>query len=243
MHGLAYLRLTSTSMFMSRSLNMDGIQISLWEVAWLTCMQNVGAWRMLGECPTRCHHIMWSLGTILGRCAMHGHWKGALKHFELIHEEGVQPNDITFVCLLSACSHAGLVDEGICYASMSAVYKIFAKSEHYTCMVDLLGHAGHLQEEENMIKKMPCQPHVAAWKALLGACRIQGNVEMAEHVARQVLELEPENAAGYVMLSNIYAAAANKHLCEDDVDREARGMKKQPGHICVELNILYYTCC
>ncbi|KAH9538633.1 hypothetical protein CY35_15G017200 [Sphagnum magellanicum] len=198
---------------------------------------------MLGECPTRCHHIMWSLGTILGRCAMHGHWKGALKHFELIHEEGVQPNDITFVCLLSACSHAGLVDEGICYASMSAVYKIFAKSEHYTCMVDLLGHAGHLQEEENMIKKMPCQPHVAAWKALLGACRIQGNVEMAEHVARQVLELEPENAAGYVMLSNIYAAAANKHLCEDDVDREARGMKKQPGHICVELNILYYTCC
>jgi hypothetical protein len=61
MHGLAYLRLTSTSMFMSRSLNMDGIQISLWEVAWLTCMQNVGAWSLLGECPTRCHHMMWSL--------------------------------------------------------------------------------------------------------------------------------------------------------------------------------------
>jgi len=62
MHGLAYLCLTSTSMFMSRSLNMDGIQISLWEVAWLTCMRNAGAWRMLGECPTRCHHMMWSLG-------------------------------------------------------------------------------------------------------------------------------------------------------------------------------------
>jgi hypothetical protein len=81
---------------------------------------------------------------------------------------------------------------------------------------------------------MLCQPHVAAWKALLGACRIQGNGEMAEHVARQVLELEPENAAGYVLLSNIYAAAANKYLCEHDVDREARGMKKQPGHTCVD---------
>jgi hypothetical protein len=98
-------------------------------------------------------------------------------------------------------------------------------------MVDLLGHAGHLQEAENIIKEMPCQPHVAAWKALLGACRIQGNVEMAEHVARQVLELEPENAAGYVLLSNIYAAAANKHLCEDD-DREARGKRQARSHLC-----------
>ncbi len=69
---------------------------------------------------------------------MHGHGKEALKQFEWMCEEGVQPDDITFVCLLSACSHAGLVDEGMrCYASMSTVYMILAKLEHYTCMIDL----------------------------------------------------------------------------------------------------------
>jgi pentatricopeptide repeat protein len=83
-------------------------------------------------------------------------------------EESVQPDDITFICLLSACSHAGLVDEGMrCYASMVTDYMILAKLEHYTCMVDLLGCAGHLQEAENMVMAMPCTPHVDAWMALL----------------------------------------------------------------------------
>jgi pentatricopeptide repeat protein len=86
---------------------------------------------------------------------MHGHGKEALKHFEQMCDEGVQPDDISFVCLLSACSHAGLVDEGMhCYASMVTDYMISAKLEHYTCMVDLLGHAGHLQEAENMVMAM-----------------------------------------------------------------------------------------
>jgi len=80
---------------------------------------------------------------------MHGHAKEALKHFQRMCEEGVQPDDVTFVCLLSGCSHAGSVDEGMCcYASMATVHMISAKLEHYTCRVDLLGHAGHLQEAE-----------------------------------------------------------------------------------------------
>jgi pentatricopeptide repeat protein len=75
-----------------------------------------------------------------------------IKHFEWMCEEGVQPDDITFICLLSACSHAGLVDEGmLLYASMIRHYMIPAKLEHYTCMIDLLGHVGCLQEAENMI--------------------------------------------------------------------------------------------
>ncbi|CAK9204390.1 unnamed protein product [Sphagnum troendelagicum] len=101
-----------------------------------------------------------------------------------------------------ACSHAGLVDEGMhCYASMVTVYMISAKLEDYTCMVDLLGRAGHLQEAENMVMAMPCKPQVAAWMALLSACRIHGNVEMAEHVTRRILEMEPDNAASYVLLA------------------------------------------
>jgi pentatricopeptide repeat protein len=93
---------------------------------------------------------------------------------------------------------------------MSTIHKISAKLEHYTCVVDLLGRAGHLQEAEDMIKAMPYNPNVAVWMALLGSCRIHGNVEMAECVAKQVIELDPENAAGYVLLSNIYAAAGNR---------------------------------
>ncbi|KAH9550457.1 hypothetical protein CY35_10G073200 [Sphagnum magellanicum] len=102
-----------------------------------------------------------------------------------------------------------------CYASMVTYYMISAKLEHYTCMVDLLGHAGHLQEVENMVMAMPWKPHVAAWMALLGACRIHDNVEMAECVARGILEMEPDNAADYGLPSNIYAAAGNWHLCEN----------------------------
>ncbi len=150
---------------------------------------------------------------ILGGCAMHGHGKEALKHFEWMCEEDVQQDDITFVCLLSDCHHAGLVDEGMCcYSSMVNDYMISARLEHYTCMVDLLGCAGHLQDTENMVMAMPYKPHSAAWKALLGTCRIHGNAEMTEGVAKQILEMEPDNATCYVPLSNIYVAAGNMHL-------------------------------
>ncbi len=89
------------------------------------------------------------------------------------------------------------MDEGVlCYALMGKVYMISAKLDHYTCIVDLLDHSGHLQEAENVIKEMPCKPNAAVWTAFLGICRIHGNMEMGKHVAKQVLELEPENAAG-----------------------------------------------
>ncbi len=102
-------------------------------------------------------------------------------------EEGVQPNDITFICLLSACSHAGLVDEGMgFYASMVTNYIISLKLEHYTCIVDLLGCAAHLQEVENMVMEMAWKLHVAQWMGLLGACRIHGNVEMAKRIAKRI---------------------------------------------------------
>ncbi len=145
---------------------------------------------------------------------------------------------ITFVCLLSACRHAGLVDEGLrCYASMITDHMITPKLEYYMCMVNLLGRAGRLQEAENMIRAIPWKPHVALWMALLGACRVHGNVEMGECVAKEILELEPENAAGYVLLSNIYAAAGNSHLCENvEQQRKARGVKKQLACTWIEVN-------
>ncbi len=191
------------------------------------CGSMEDAWRVFSKMPSR-DVVTWTV--ILGGCAMHGHGKEALKLFEWMCKEGVQPDDVTFVCLLSACSHAGLVDEGMhCFALMSTVYGISTKLEHYTCMVDLLGRAGHLQKAENMVMAMPCKPHVTAWMALLSACRIHGNVEMAERVAKRFLEMEPENDAGYVLLSNIYAVGS-RHLCENvEHQRQEKGAKKQPG--------------
>jgi pentatricopeptide repeat protein len=123
------------------------------------------AWRVFNKMPSR-DVVTWT--AVLGGCALHGHGKEALKHFKRMCKEGVQPDDITFITLLSACSHAGLVDEGMrCYASMVTDYMISAKLEHYTCMVDILGRAGHLQEAENMVMAMHYIPDVATWMALL----------------------------------------------------------------------------
>ncbi len=105
---------------------------------------------------------------------------------------------------------------------------ISAKLEHHTCIVDLLNHAG--QEAENMVMAMPCKLHVAAWMALLSACRIHGNVEMAECIAKWILEMEPDNAATYVLLSNSDAAAGNSHLSKNiEWQGKEKGLKKQPG--------------
>ncbi len=123
------------------------------------CGSMEDACRVFNKLPS---HDLVSWNALLGGYAMHGHRKEALKNFKWMCEEGVQPDDITFISLLSACSHAGLVVEGLCcYASMSTIHKISAKLEHYICLVDLLGCAGHLQEAENMIKAMPYNPNVA----------------------------------------------------------------------------------
>jgi pentatricopeptide repeat protein len=170
------------------------------------------AWRVFNKMPS-CYVVSWN--AMLGGCALHD-GKEALTHFEQICEEGVLPSDITSVCLLSACSHAGMVDEGMCcYASMITVYIISAKLEHYTCMIDILGCAGHPQEAENMIK---------------------------EYIAKQVPELELDNAGGYVLLSNIYAAVGNQHLCENvEQQGKERGVKKQLGCTWIEVNNEVHT--
>ncbi len=159
-----------------------------------------------------CNAVTWN--AMLAGYAIHGHAREAFEHFEQMCEEGVEIGLVTFVSLLSTCSHAGLVDEGLVYFdSMSLVHHVSPTVEHYACMVDLFGRAGHLHEAEELIKTMSCEPNAPVWKALLGACRVYGDVEMGERVAEQVLRLDPGNSAGYVMLANIYAAAGNWDSC------------------------------
>jgi pentatricopeptide repeat protein len=112
------------------------------------------------------------------------------------------------VGVLSACSHTGLVEKGTEYFySMGRDYGITANSKHYTCMIDLLGRAGRLDEAQNLMRSMPFEPDAATWGALLGASRIHGHTELGEKAAKIIFEMEPDNSGMYVLLSNMYAAS------------------------------------
>jgi pentatricopeptide repeat protein len=146
------------------------------------CRSMDDAWRVFNKMAS---HDVGSWNALLQGVAMHGHGMEAVAHVERMCKEGVKANIVTFVCLLSACSHAGLLDEGLCYFdSMGSVYRIAATGQHYACMVDLLGRAGCLHEAEELIKTMSCEPSASVWKALLGDCRVHGDVEMGECIAK-----------------------------------------------------------
>ncbi|KAK9280731.1 hypothetical protein L1049_003619 [Liquidambar formosana] len=139
--------------------------------------------------------------------AMHGHASQALDLFEEM-KGGAQPDHITFVGVLSACNHGGLLDEGWkFFESMVRDYNIGPTVQHYTCMVDLLGHCGRLDEAYNLILQMKVRPDSGVWGALLNSCKIHSNVELGELALERLIELEPDNAGNYVILSNIYAQA------------------------------------
>ncbi|KAL6334886.1 hypothetical protein AAG906_023691 [Vitis piasezkii] len=139
--------------------------------------------------------------------AMHGHATEALDLFEEMNRVA-KPDHITFVGVLSACSHGGLLEEGwMFFETMIRDYKIDPTVQHYTCMVDLLGHSGRLDEAYNLIMQMKVVPDSGVWGALLNSCKIHANVELGEIALERLIELEPDDAGNYVILSNIYAQA------------------------------------
>eukprot|EP01018_Ginkgo_biloba_P012858 Gb_31162 [translate_table: standard] len=174
---------------------------------------------------------------------IHGYGTDALKLFGQMQHSGMKPNNVTLVSVLCACCHAGLVVEGLQYFdSMSQLYQITPEMEHYVCIVDLLGRAGHLDETQDFINKMPVKPDASIWRCLLAACRIHSNIELGESVAERLFELEPKNAAPYVLLSNIYAAAGRWYDSEN-VRRLMKGrrVKKIPGCSWIEVNKQVHT--
>ncbi|XP_010260649.1 PREDICTED: pentatricopeptide repeat-containing protein At5g48910-like [Nelumbo nucifera] len=180
--------------------------------------------------------ISWSI--IITGLAMHGHAEEAFACFLEMVECGLKPNEITFMGLLSACTHAGLVDKGLKYFYlMDQEYGITPKVEHYGCVVDLLSRAGRLAEAEDLINSMPIKPNVVVWGALLGGCRIYKDNERGERVVKQILELESEHSGSYVYLANVYASigrlddAANCRLM-----MQKNGVTKTPGCSWIEVN-------
>eukprot|EP00257_Ricinus_communis_P015786 XP_015573766.1 putative pentatricopeptide repeat-containing protein At3g15930 [Ricinus communis] len=170
--------------------------------------------------------------------AINGYGEEALDMFVQMLKASVTPDEITYVGVLCACTHTGMVDEGRkFFASMTTQHGIEPNVAHYGCMVDLLGRAGHLKEAHEFIKNMPIKPNSIVWGALLGACRLHKDAEMAEFAVKQLLELEPDNGAVYVILCNIYAAC-NKwdKLRELRNEMTDRGIKKIPGCSLIEMN-------
>ncbi|KAJ9189767.1 hypothetical protein P3X46_001021 [Hevea brasiliensis] len=168
---------------------------------------------------------------------MHGCAREALDVFYKMIGAGVKPNYVTFVSVLSACSHAGLLDEGwYWFNAMNHKFNVEPGVEHYSCIVDLLGRAGYLNEAYDLIKRMRTKPDYVLWGSLLAACRIYKNVELAEISARQLFELDSSNCGYYILLSNIYADAGRwKEVERIRVLVKDRGLVKPPGFSLVEL--------
>ncbi|XP_004304765.1 PREDICTED: pentatricopeptide repeat-containing protein At1g11290-like [Fragaria vesca subsp. vesca] len=179
---------------------------------------------------------MWNV--MITGLAMHGCGKQALELFEEMQRQGVKPNDITFIGLLHACSHAGLVADGKkIFEKMVHDFSLAPKVEHYGCMVDLLGRAGKLDEAHKLIKSMPLEPNTIVWGSLLAACKTHKSPNLAEVAARQLLKLEPQNCGYNVLMSNIYAAS-NKWVDVAGVRKAMKdqGTKKEPGLSSIEVN-------
>lgn len=182
-------------------------------------------------------HNTVSLNSIIGGYAQHGRGEDSLLLFQQMLESHHTPTSITFISVLSACAHTGRVHEGKKYFEMMGKFGIKPEAEHYSCMIDLLGRAGDLDEAERLIATMPFRPDSIGWAALLGACRTHGNMGTAINAACQFLELQPLNATPYVILSNIYATAGRwqdmatvRRLMRD------RGVRKKPGCSWIEVD-------
>ncbi|XP_073032301.1 putative pentatricopeptide repeat-containing protein At3g08820 [Primulina eburnea] len=175
---------------------------------------------------------------VISGLAMSGHVKTAFGCFVLVEKCGLRPDGKTFLGLLCGCTHAGLVNDGRHYFNgMSCFYSLAPTIEHYGCMVDLLSRAGLLDEAHQMIKNMPIKANAIVWGALLGGCRLHKDMQLAELVLKQLIELEPHNSGNYVLLSNIYSA--NQRWNESESIRSImneRGISKVRAYSWIEID-------
>ncbi|XP_022849558.1 pentatricopeptide repeat-containing protein At4g02750-like isoform X1 [Olea europaea var. sylvestris] len=186
-------------------------------------------------------HDVISWNSVISGLAHHGHAEQAIEMFEKMRLSNVKPNQITFVGVLSACGHAGLVEHGKYYFNiMQNEYFLHSTTEHYTCIVDLLGRFGLIDEAMNILDQMGVlglEVPASVWGALFGACRMHDNITIGEIAGNKILELEPSNSGVYMILAEIYLASGRKDEAERiSVRMKENGVKKQPGCSWIESN-------
>ncbi|MCL7027711.1 hypothetical protein MKW94_010273 [Papaver nudicaule] len=178
-----------------------------------------------------------SWNSIIVGCAQHGRANLAFQIFDQMEQANIQPDEITFVGLLTACSHSMMLEKGRFFFELLTSHPwIQLKLEHYACMVDILGRSGKLEEAEEFIRKMPIEPNSLIWLTLLSACKVHPNVEIATRAAESALNLEPDYSVPYILLSNLYASV-NKWKDASRIRRlmKEKGIVKQPGRSWVTL--------
>ncbi|XP_059629124.1 putative pentatricopeptide repeat-containing protein At3g49142 [Cornus florida] len=185
--------------------------------------------------------VSWT--SMISAYGKNGQGRNAVALFSKMRESGLTPDSIAFVSVLSACSHAGLLDEGrYCFTLMTGKYRMVPRLEHVACMVDLFGRAGRVDEAYNFVKQMPMEPNERVWGALLSACRVHSNMTIGILAADHLFQLVPKQAGYYVLLSNIYARAGRwEDVTAIRLIMKGRGIKKTPGISNVELDDRVHT--
>ncbi|XP_065866706.1 pentatricopeptide repeat-containing protein At2g22410, mitochondrial [Euphorbia lathyris] len=193
------------------------------------------ALQVFDEMPCK-NALTWT--SIIGGLALHGNAIDAISYFSRMIDVGLIPDEITYLGVLSACCHGGLVEEGkLHFTQMKQRFNISPELKHYSSMVDLLGRAGLLEEADELIQSMPIEADAAVWGALFFACRVHGNLPMGERAASKLLELDPNDSGTYVLLANMYRES-NKLEEARTVRRmmRERGVEKVPGSSAIEVN-------
>lgn len=166
------------------------------------CIESVS--RFFQEIPNQRKNLVSWTSAISG-FAMNGMGREALESFESMEKAGLRPNHVTFLSVLCACSHGGLVEEGLSFfVKMVKDYQLVPEIKHYGCVIDMLGRAGRLEEAEKFALQVPHEvANAVMWRTLLGACSVHNNVEIGQRVTRKVLEIERGHGGDYVLMSNI----------------------------------------
>ncbi|XP_048330063.2 pentatricopeptide repeat-containing protein DOT4, chloroplastic [Ziziphus jujuba] len=187
------------------------------------------------------NQISWN--SILLGLGMYGHADKVFALFGKMKDAGTKPDHATFTALLSACSHAGRVEEGWKYfRSMVEDYKIEPQLEQYTCMVDLLGRADHLKQAYEMILMMPCVFDDRIWGSLLASCKSHGDERLAEVVASHIFKLDPASIGYRVLLANLYEDYGKwNEVTRVRTEIKGRGLKKRPGCSWIEIKNKTHT--
>ncbi|XP_027332724.1 pentatricopeptide repeat-containing protein At4g21065-like [Abrus precatorius] len=184
--------------------------------------------------------VSWT-SVIIG-LAMHGRGLEAVLLFDEMVEQGVVPDDVSFIGVLSACSHSGLVDKGRYYFDlMEKSFGIVPKIEHYGCVVDMLSRAGLVNEALEFVRTMPVEPNQIIWRSIIVACHARGELKLGESISKELIKKEPMHESNYVLLSNIYAKLLRwekKTKVREMMD--VKGMKKIPGSTMIEINSEMY---
>lgn len=190
---------------------------------------------MFEKAPNR-DHVTWN--AIICGYAQHGLAEEALQMFAHMELEDITPNHSTFLSVLRACVHMGLVEKGFHYFNlMLEKYGLEPQIEHFSCMVEILGRAGQVTDALNLVQEMPFDPDDVIWRTLLSTCKMHGNVEVAEVAANSILQLDPEDSSTYILLSNIYATAGMwKRVAELRKVMRFGSLKKEPGCSWIEVN-------